>query len=444
MSDETYSGGSQAGSTPGDPSADPSYVAPPDEQPTEPLPSVEPRPPFSADAPADAASPPASAETNAKARPVLTAVLVSIIAAFVVAAFAGAAAGFFGATVALDRGATAPSGTIRVTGQTNEPVAAAAAAALPSVVNIDISGDAIGASGASGLPTGHPNVPLQGNGSGVAFKRAGAGTYIVTNNHVVAGATSIVVTPVGGDRLKGTLVGADPDTDIAVVRIDKALPLIQVGDSKKVAVGDLAVAIGSPFGLEHSVTSGVLSDVHRSLPPSAADASGTASLVDVIQTDAAINPGNSGGALVDRQGRLVGINSAIFSSSGSNDGIGFAIPVNTAIKVADELIANGKVRHPFLGIIGQSITDSTAKQKKLPVSEGALVISVVKGSGAEQAGLKPNDVIVQLDSTRIRSMEDLIGAVREAGVGTTVTLKLYRNGKTTAVQMTVGVKPSNL
>ncbi|HEY3317701.1 MAG TPA: trypsin-like peptidase domain-containing protein [Coriobacteriia bacterium] len=377
-------------------------------------------------------------------RPVLVAALLSVLIAFVVAAFAGAAAGFFGARLALQRATPTGGGTISVTGQTDEPVAAAAAVAVPSVVNIDISGNET-AGGTGGLPKNHPSVPIQGNGSGVAFRQApGGGTYIITNNHVVEGANRIVVTPVSGERLRATLVGADPDTDMAVVKIDKALPVIQVADSKKLAVGDLVVAIGSPFGLEHSVTSGVISALHRSLPPSAADASGTASLVDVIQTDAAINPGNSGGALVDRKGKLVGINSAIFSASGSNDGIGFAIPVNTVVEVADQLIGSGQVRHPFLGIIGQTVTEGSAQRQKLLVTEGARVISVVKDSGAAKAGVKPDDIIVRLDDTPIRSMEDLIGAVREAGVGKTVTLKVFRAGKEISLQMTVGVKPPKL
>lgn len=383
-------------------------------------------------------------------RGLLVPVLLSLLVAFVVAAFAGAAAGFFGATVALERGGVPLSrgrgGTdsIRVTGQTGEPVSAAASAAVPSVVNIDISGEE-SSGGEGGLPEDHPSVPIQGNGSGVAFRRIdGGGTYIITNNHVIEGADSIIVTPVSGDRLKATLVGADPDTDIAVVRITQDLPVIRTADSKSITVGDLAVAIGSPFGLEHSVTSGVISALHRSLPPSAGDTTGTASLVDVIQTDAAINPGNSGGALVDRQGRLIGINSAIFSSSGSNDGVGFAIPVNSVLTVANELITSGRVRHPFLGIVGQTVTEASATERKLPVTEGALVTEIVRDTGAAKAGLKPDDIVVRLDDKRIRSMEDLIGAVRAAGVGKTVTLKVYRDGKQIDLRMTVGVKPSDL
>jgi S1-C subfamily serine protease len=387
-------------------------------------------------------------EDRPRQRGFWAAVLVAFLISLIVAAFAGAIAGFAGAWIALSRGSTpiaGPGGTIRVTGTTNEPVAAAAAAALPAVVNIDVSGNGSASAGQDGLPKGHPTVPMQGNGSGVAYKKApGGGTYIITNNHVIEGADSIMVTPVRGERVKASLVGTDPDTDIAVVKVETAIPVVQVGDSKNLHVGDMAVAIGSPFGLEHSVTSGVISAVHRSLPPSSGDTSATASLVDVIQTDAAINPGNSGGALVDRQGKLIGINSAIFSQSGSNDGIGFAIPSVSAVRVANELIDTGKVRHPFLGVIGQTITEQVAKQKGLPINDGALVLDVVKESGAAKAGLKQDDVIVQLDDKKIRSMEELIAAVRDAGVGTTVTLKVYRDKAPITLKMTVGVKPPNI
>jgi len=233
--------------------------------------------------------------------------------------------------------------------------------------------------------------------------------------------------------------------DLAVIKIDAGKPLdpVRIGNSDGVQVGDWAVAIGSPFGLQHSVTAGVVSAIHRSLP----DTSGSSSkypLVDVIQTDAAINPGNSGGALVDRTGALVGIPSAIYSSSGANDGIGFAIPINAALRVADSLIKTGTVEHPFLGISGQTVTAQLAKTDKLPVTEGAYVVEITKGTEAEKAGLKKGDVIVKLDSTPIRSMDDLILAVRRQTVGDTVTLSLYRAGKLIEVPMKVGVKPANL
>lgn len=355
---------------------------------------------------------------------------------------AGTLAGVVGAYVVLRGGFAGTPSEIRVVGQTTaEPVAAAAAAALPSVVNIDISASETAGSGQ--LPTGHPTVPVTGTGSGVAFKEApNGGTYLITNEHVIADATKITVTPVGGDPVAGVVVGTDVDTDIAVVRVPVRLPLIRVADSDTLVIGQLVVAIGSPYGLEHSVSSGVVSGTHRSLPESSVnDVTGSYPLVDVIQTDAAINPGNSGGALVDRQGRLVGIDSAIYSESGANAGVGFAIPSNTAVRIADELIATGKAKHPFLGIVGQTVDETLAKEKKLPVTEGAYVVEVTKGTGAAKAGVKAGDVIVSLDGVPIRSMDDLLVEVRGKAVGDKVTLGLYRTGKKIELVMTVGDKP---
>jgi S1-C subfamily serine protease len=237
-------------------------------------------------------------------------------------------------------------------------------------------------------------------------------------------------------------VGTDPDTDIAVIRVPVSIPLIRLASSEKVVVGQLTIAIGSPYGLEHSVSSGVVSGLHRSLPDSYGDSqAGVYPLVDVIQTDAAINPGNSGGALVDRTGSLIGINSAIYSDSGSSAGIGFAIPAKSAARIADELIATGKARHPFLGVVGQTVDESLAAEKKLPVAEGALVVEITKDTGASRAGIKPGDVIVSLDGTPIRSMDDLILQVRMTSVDQKVTVTLWRLGKKIDVPMTVGDKP---
>jgi S1-C subfamily serine protease len=208
-------------------------------------------------------------------------------------------------------------------------------------------------------------------------------------------------------------------------------------------IGQLVIAIGSPYGLERSVSSGVVSGTHRSLPDAALDdTAGVYPLVDVIQTDAAINPGNSGGALIDRQGRLVGINSAIYSNGGASAGVGFAVPAKTAVRIADELIAGGKARHPFLGILGQTVDEALASEKKLPVTQGALVVEVTKGTNAEKVGIKVDDVIVTLDKTVIRSMDDLILAVRRTEVGQKVRLALYRDGKRIEVPMTIGDKPA--
>ena len=369
---------------------------------------------------------------------------LTVLVSFAVAAVVGLAGGFIGARAA--------QGPLPFTGgsavvSSAEPVAAAAAAALPSVVNIDVTGTE--APAGNPLPPGHPSLPstqtpFTGQASGIAYKAApGGDTYIITNDHVVKGASAIVVTAADGVRRTAKLIGTDPDTDIAVVRIAGKVALIALAPSgSKLAVGQMAIAIGSPFGLQHSVTSGVVSATHRSLPGGSSDNTlGVYPLVDVIQTDAAINPGNSGGALVDRSGRLIGVSSAIYTSSGSSAGIGFAIPVDTATRIADEVIAGGKALHPFLGVVGQTIDDQLATQKKLTVKEGALVVEVTKGTGAEKAGLNSGDVVVSLDTTPIRSMDDLLLAVRLTRVGQTVKLGIIRDGKKMTLTMTVGDKP---
>jgi serine protease Do len=386
-------------------------------------------------------------QAKERRRTTLTTGCLTVLVSFAVAAVVGLAGGYIGARAALGPASPATS-TTAVVSPSAEPVAAAAAAALPSVVNIDVTGSNA-ATGSSALPPGHPSLPatstpFSGQASGVAYKATpGGGTYIITNNHVVEGASTVVVTTADGVNRTAKVVGADPDTDIAVVSIDAKVPLIALETKgTSLVVGQVAVAIGSPFGLQHSVTSGVISGTHRSLPDSASsNSTGVYPLVDVIQTDAAINPGNSGGALVDRTGRLVGINSAIYSDSGSSAGIGFAIPVDTATRVADELIATGVAKHPFLGIVGQTIDDQLAAEQKLPVKQGALVVEVTKGTGAEKAGLKAGDVVVSLDSTPIRSMDDLLLAVRQTTIGQKVKLGIYRNGKKTTLTMTVGDKP---
>jgi S1-C subfamily serine protease len=361
------------------------------------------------------------------------------IAGVVVSAAVGGVAGYLGSRYGST--STASQATLAANAAT-QPVEAAAAVALPAVVNIDVST----ASSSSGLPQGHPDV-TDGTGSGVAFKSTSdGGTYIITNNHVVADATKIVVTPAGGDSIDATLVGTDSQTDIAVIKVATKIPTITVGDSEKLVVGETAVAIGSPYGLQHSVSSGVISAVHRSLTTSySSDSTGSAyPLVDVIQTDAAINPGNSGGALVDLQGQLVGINSAIYTESGSSAGIGFSIPSNTAVRVANELISTGKATHPFLGVEGRTVTDAIAKEVGLSKAEGALVASVIPGTGAAKAGLRKNDIITKLDDTQIRTMDDLILAVRRSEIGETVTLTVWRDHAQITLKMTIGDKPSNV
>lgn len=366
------------------------------------------------------------------------AVLVSLIAG----GLAGLAGGFVGAR--LGAATTSPASKVTVVApKTTESVAAAAAAAVPGVVNIDIRESAT-AGGQSGLPSTHPTVPSLGTGSGVAFKRSpGGGTYILTNNHVVENTDRITVRDASGKGYTAKLVGRDADSDIAVVSIDAELPLISLGDSTKLVVGQTVVAIGSPFGLEHSVTAGVVSAVGRSLPAFTNTTSGSYPLVDVIQTDAAINPGNSGGALVDRLGKLVGINTAIYTETGASGGIGFAIPVNTAVRVADSLISGGKVGHPFLGIIGRTVTPEVATAKKLSVQEGALVEDLAKGSGSEKAQVRVGDVVTKVDGAAVRTFDDLVLLVRRHGVGDTIVLTVVRDGKTIPLKVTVGDRPAD-
>lgn len=359
-----------------------------------------------------------------------------IVACILFSIIAGAGAGLLAYRYAPDIVHTATTRDVASENSSSESGVRASARALPSVVNIDYT-----STDTTGLPSNHPDVEVAGSGSGVAFKHAkDGGTYIITNDHVVKNAKSIKVTDANGTRHTAKLVGTDPETDIAVVRIDASLPLITVGNSEHLRVGQTVYAIGSPFGLRDSLSEGVVSALHRSLPDTIND-DNRYPLVDVIQTDAAINPGNSGGALIDGSGRLVGVPTAIFSETGGADGVGFAIPARTATRVAESLISTGKAAHPFLGIMGQTVTDSLATQKKLPVSEGAYVAKVSGGTGAAKAGVKAGDVIVRLDTTAIRSMDDLLLAVKRHNVGDEVKLTLYRSGKLTTLTMKIGVKP---
>ncbi len=374
-------------------------------------------------------------------------IAIAVLLSFIIASLAGLSAGFLGARMA-GGGFASPSRSVQqiqiLEPKTDEPIVAAAAAGLPSVVNIDVRGS--GASSGNGdLPQDHPSVPSSGNGSGVAFKNADdGGTYIITNNHVVENADTLTVRDSTGQSIKAELIGRDPESDIAVVKVDRKIPLIKTANSGKLSVGQAVVAIGSPFGLEHSVTSGVISALGRALTDFTGSTTDQYPLIDAIQTDAAINPGNSGGALVDRTGKLVGINTAIYSESGQNGGIGFAVPVNTAIRVAEQLIAGGGVTHPFLGVVGQTITPEFAQQEKLTATEGVWVASTTEGSGAEKAGIRKGDVITSVDGVTVRSIDDLILNVRRKQVGDTLKLAVIRAGETIAVDVVVGDKPADL
>ena len=371
-------------------------------------------------------------------------VLVAALVSLVVASFAGLAGAMLGAHVGGPGLPGRSASTVRVIPpETDEPVVAASAAALPSVVNIEVRQKP--GTGDSELPESHPNVPLVGNGSGVAYKSSeDGGTYVITNDHVVKDARRVTIRDVSGKSRDAEVIGTDPESDIAVLLVDAAITTIKTTDSSRLTVGQTVVAIGSPYGLEHSVTSGVVSALGRSLPNFVGAPNNSYPLIDVIQTDAAINPGNSGGALVDREGRLVGINTAIYSDTGANGGIGFAVPSNTAIRVADQLISGTKLTHPFLGVIGQTVTEELADELDLTVQEGAHVAEVVKGSGALAAGLKAGDVVTGVDGAPVRTMDDLMLQVRRKQVGDRVTLDVKRGAEALTIVVTVGDKPAEI
>ncbi|MEP7244967.1 MAG: DegQ family serine endoprotease [Gammaproteobacteria bacterium] len=263
--------------------------------------------------------------------------------------------------------------------------------------------------------------PFQSAGSGVIFDAKNG--YIVTNAHVVENASEITVTLQDGHDLKAELVGSDSQSDVAVLKV-KSTALVQIGlgDSAKVEVGDFCVAIGNPFGLQHTVTSGIISGLSRSgINPDGYE--------DFIQTDASINPGNSGGALVNLKGELIGINTAILSRSGGNIGIGFAIPVNMARTVMDQLIKFGAVKRGLLGVNIYNVTPDIAQLYGLGDTQGALVSQVIDGSPADKAGIRTGDVITSVNGQNVKSNTELRNAIGLVRVGDKVEVGLLRDGK---------------
>ncbi|HYX74989.1 MAG TPA: DegQ family serine endoprotease [Steroidobacteraceae bacterium] len=263
--------------------------------------------------------------------------------------------------------------------------------------------------------------PFQSAGSGVIFDaRSG---YIVTNAHVVENASEITVTLQDGRDLKAEIIGSDTPSDVAVLKVKPdGLTQIPLGDSAKMEVGDFVVAIGNPFGLQHTVTSGIISGLSRSgINPDGYE--------DFIQTDASINPGNSGGALVNLRGELIGINTAILSRSGGNIGIGFAIPVNMAHSVMDQLIRYGSVKRGQLGVSMYTVTPDIAHSLGLPSVVGALVSQVVDGSPADHAGIRTGDVITSVNGQPVKSNSELRNTIGLLRVGDRVEIGLLRDGK---------------
>jgi serine protease Do len=311
----------------------------------------------------------------------------------------------------------------------DEPVARVASRVGPSVVQVNVRA-------VQQTPLGTQKG--EGIGSGVIYRQDG---YIVTNNHVIEGATGVNVAFADGTIEDATVVGADPNTEIAVIKVERDdLPAATFeGDTP--VVGQLAVAIGSPSGFESTVTAGVVSGVGREFPPELTG-SGTAArtaLTDLIQTDAAISPGNSGGALADRDGEIIGINVAYLPPAQTGAvNLGFAIPSDTVVSVAGQLIEEGEVTTPYLGVLTTDLSPEDAGRFDLPVDSGALVEQVVPGSPAREAGVRKGDIITALGAARIAGYGDLLGALRDHEPGHRVTLTIFRNGEEKKLEVTLG------
>lgn len=314
----------------------------------------------------------------------------------------------------LSPGSAAPSG--------EGTIVEIAARARPSVVNVEVTGRQPGILGA-----------FRGTGSGVILRSDG---YVVTNAHVVEGASEVFITLSAGERVTAQVVATDPDTDIAVLKSDRSgLAPAVIGRARDLKVGELVVAIGSPLGLQQSVTAGIVSALGRTV-----DRQGEQPLVDMIQTDAAVTQGNSGGALLDGRGALVGINSAIAASRQVGaEGVAFAIPIEIAKAVFDELIATGRATHPWMGVSGATLDALSAEQ--FGVERGALVAAVVPGAPADRAGLRARDVVVSVDGSAVEGMDDLVIAIRQHKVGDRLKVEYVRDRARQTADVTLGDRP---
>lgn len=293
-------------------------------------------------------------------------------------------------------------------------------------------------------------IPREGTGSGFIISEEG---YILTNHHVIKDASELRVTLANGIILKAMLVGTDPLSDTAVIKInskDKLKP-IKLGDSDLLKPGQLAIAIGNPYRLDNTITIGVISALNRTLETEASFI-----IQGVIQTDAAINPGNSGGPLLNSEGKVIGINTAIYSPIQGSIGIGFAIPINNAKKVAEDLIEKGKVTRPWMGITGTTVTEQLAINWGTGVDKGVLIVDIVEEGPADKAGLlgtisspsqedfRLGDTIIEMGGIQIHTMEDLIQTILKQDVEKTIEIKFVRNGEIVLTNVTLMERPDNL
>jgi Do/DeqQ family serine protease len=269
-------------------------------------------------------------------------------------------------------------------------------------------------------------------GSGVIVSSSG---YVLTNHHVVEAADEIEVALADGRKLLAKVVGSDPDTDLAVLRVTADnLPAINFGSTESLRVGDVVLTIGNPFNLGHTVTAGIVSALGRS-------GLGINTFENFIQTDAAINPGNSGGALIDASGNLVGINTAILSRTGNSMGIGFAIPVSTAKMVLDQIVKSGTVTRGWIGVEVQEITPPIAESFKLGGTRGALIAGVLRGGPADKAGVKPGDVLVEVEGRPVADPTSMLNLIAALPPGKPATVRVKRSGQEIDATITVGRRP---
>jgi len=321
------------------------------------------------------------------------------------------------------------------TGTAATSYAEAAKRASPAVVSITASRTARPVDPAFGMLFGRSRQRDErqiGLGSGVIVSPEG---YLRTNNHVIAGADDIEVELGDGRNARAKTIGSDPESDIAVLRIElDKLPTLAFGDVEHLQVGDVVLAIGNPFGVGQTVTSGIVSALGRS-------GVGINTFENFIQTDAAINPGNSGGALVDVAGNLLGINTAIYSQSGGNLGIGFAIPVSTARQVMESLIKEGRVTRGWIGVEPRDLTPEIAKALDLPVKQGVFIAGLVDGGPAREGGVRLGDVVLKVAETQVSNTPQLLNAVAALKPRQTATLTVQRGNKRLDVPVTVGQRP---
>lgn len=269
-------------------------------------------------------------------------------------------------------------------------------------------------------------------GSGVIVSANG---YILTNHHVVEAADEVEVALVDGRKAKASLIGSDPETDLAVLKVNlNDLPAITLGQSEQVKVGDVVLAVGNPFGVGQSVTMGIVSALSRSRV-------GINTFEDFIQTDAAVNPGNSGGALTDTSGNLIGINTAIYSRSGGSLGIGFAIPVHSAKQIMEQIIQSGSVVRGWLGVSMQDLTEDLAESFGMDNLNGSLIANVLRDGPADKAGIKPGDIIIAVEGKAMKSTSELLKAVAALPPGNTVDVTIIRGKQEKSISVNVGVRP---